>query len=196
MTLLLMGLVLFLGSHSVRIFAEGWRAATVARIGENRWKAIYSLVALAGFALLAWGYGSARMAPIVLWVPPLFTRHLAALLTLPAFVLLAAAYVPGNGLKARLRHPMVLGVKLWAFAHLLANGNLADVLLFGSFLVWAMFDYRAARQRDRAAAATAGGAPVKTGHLAATIATVVVGVVAWVAFAFWGHALLIGVRPF
>ena len=196
MTLLLLGLLLFLGSHSIRIFAEGWRSATVARIGENRWKAIYSLVALAGFALLVWGYGNARMAPVVLWTPPIFTRHLAALLTLPAFVLLAAAYVPGNALKAKLRHPMILGVKLWAFAHLLANGNLADVLLFGSFLVWAMLDYRASRQRDRAAAAKGSGTAAKSGSLVATIATVIGGVIAWAAFAFWGHAVLIGVRPF
>jgi len=196
MKLMLLGLLLFLGSHSVRIFAEGWRTATVARIGENRWKAIYSLVSLAGFALLVWGYGNARMEPVVLWSPPLFTRHLAALLTLPAFVLLAAAYVPGNGLKAKLRHPMILGVKLWAFAHLLANGNLADVVLFGSFLVWAMLDYRAARQRDRAAAAAGGSGTVKSGNLAATLATTIGGVIAWAAFAFWGHAALIGVRPF
>lgn len=196
MKLMLLGLVLFLGSHSVRIFAEGWRAATVARLGENRWKAIYSLVALAGFALLVWGYGNARMEPVVLWTPPLFTRHLAALLTLPAFVLLAAAYVPGNGLKAKLRHPMILGVKLWAFAHLLANGNLADVLLFGSFLVWAMLDYRAARERDRATAAATASGGAKSGSLGATIATIIGGVIAWAAFAFWGHAALIGVRPF
>lgn len=196
MTLLLLGLLLFLGSHSIRIFAEGWRSATVACIGENRWKAIYSLVALAGFALLVWGYGNARMAPVVLWTPPIFTRHLAALLTLPAFVLLTAAYVPGNALKTKLRHPMILGVKLWAFAHLLANGNLADVLLFGSFLVWAMLDYRASRQRDRAAAANGSDTAAKSGSLVATIATVIGGVIAWAAFAFWGHAVLIGVRPF
>ena len=88
---------------------------------------------------------------MVLWLPPVAMRHIAALLTLVAFILLVAAYVPRNGIKARLHHPMVIGVKVWAFAHLLANGNLADVVLFGAFLVWAALSFRAARGRDRVA---------------------------------------------
>ncbi len=191
MEILLVGLALFLGSHSVRIVAEGWRARTLARLGENRWKALYSLVSVAGLALIVWGYGLARQAPVVLWHPPVATRHLASLLTLLAFVLMTAAYVPRNGLRARLHHPMLLGTKVWALAHLLANGNLADAALFGAFLLWAVLCFRAARARDRA-----GQVAYPAGTLAATGLTVGIGVVAWAVFALWLHAPLIGVRPF
>lgn len=191
MTILLLGLVIFLGVHSTRIVADGWRSAQIARIGAGPWKLGYAVLSLIGFYLLLWGYGMARQAPVVLWNPPVAMRHIAGLLMLAAFLLLAATYVPRNGIKARLHHPMVLSVKLWALAHLLANGTLADVLLFGGFLVWAVLSFRAARQRDRAA-----GTRYPAGSLAGTLATVVVGALAWVAFAFWLHAWLIGVRPF
>jgi uncharacterized membrane protein len=191
MTLLIAGLLVFLGVHSVRIFAEPWRSRIQAKLGEGGYKGLYSVASIAGFALLIWGYGVARAQPTVLWVPPLATRHVAALLMLPSFVLLAAAYVPGNRIKARLGHPMVLGVKLWALAHLLANGTLADVLLFGGFLLWAVLSFRAARGRDRAAGT------VRTAVGGARDAVVVaVGIAAWVAFAFWLHRPLIGVAPF
>ena len=192
MTLLILGLALFLGVHSVRIVAEGWRGRTLARVGEGPWKGGYSLLSLAGLALVVWGWGLARQQPVQLWVPPVWTRHLAGLLMLAAFILLVAAYVPRNAIRARLRHPMVLGVKTWALAHLLANGSLAAVLLFGSFLLWAVLDFRAARQRDRAV----GAVPPLATSGAATGLTVVVGALAWGVFAFWGHAWLIGVRPF
>jgi uncharacterized membrane protein len=191
MTALILGLVLFLGVHSVRVVAEDWRTGVRARMGENAYKGLYSVLSIAGFALIVWGYGQARQQPVPLWLPPLWTRHLAALLTLPAFVLLVAAYVPGNSLKTRLRHPMVLGIKLWAAAHLLANGNVADVLLFGSFLLWAALSFRAARARDRAA-----GAVAAPGRLLPTVVAVAVGLAAWAVFAFWAHGVLIGVRPF
>ncbi|HWH73628.1 MAG TPA: NnrU family protein [Methylibium sp.] len=191
MTLLILGLVLFLGTHSVRIVAEPWRTATRARLGANAWKGLYSLVSIVGFVLIVWGYGLARQQPLVLWEPPLAMRHLAALLTLVAFVMLAAAYVPGNAIKARLRHPMVLGVKVWAFAHLLANGTLADLLLFGSFLLWAVLCFRAARGRDRAA-----GTLYPAGSAARSLLSVAVGLAAWAGFAFWAHGAWIGVRPF
>jgi uncharacterized membrane protein len=191
MTLLLIGLVLFLGVHSTRIFAEGWRTQMRGKLGENGWKGLYSLLSIAGFALLVWGYGQARLEPVVLWAAPRWTAHLAALLMLLSFVFLAAAYVPGNGIKARLHHPMVLGVKVWALAHLLANNTLADLLLFGGFLVWAVLSFRAARGRDRAA-----GTVYAPGRAGPTLVTVVVGLLAWAAFAFWAHAALIGVRPF
>jgi len=125
--------VLFLGVHSVRIVADGWRTQTLARMGEMPWKGLYSLVSAVGLALIVWGYGLARQQPVVLWVPPIGMRHAAALLTLIAFVLLAATYVPRNAIKARLHHPMVLAVKTWALGHLISNGNLADVALFGGF---------------------------------------------------------------
>jgi uncharacterized membrane protein len=191
MTALILGLVIFLGAHSVRIFGEGWRTATRQRVGENAFKGIYSLVSLAGFVLLVWGFGQARQQPVLLWTPMVWTRHLAALLMLVSFVFLAAAYVPGNAIKARLHHPMVLGVKTWALAHLLANVTLADTVLFGSFVVWAVLNFRAARARDRAA-----GTVYAPGSAAMTGVTVVVGVIAWAAFAFWAHGALIGVRPF
>ncbi len=191
MVMLLLGMVLFLGVHSVRIFADDWRTQVITRRGEGAWKGLYSLLSIAGFALIIWGYGLARQQPVVLWTPLVAMRHMASLLTLIAFILLVAAYVPRNGIKARLHHPMVIGVKVWAFAHLLCNGNLADVVLFGAFLVWAALDFRAARGRDRAAQTV-----YPAGTVAATAITVIVGAVAWVGFALWLHGMLIGVRPF
>lgn len=190
MSALILGLILFLGVHSVRIVAEPWRVAQIATRGELGWKGLYSLIALVGLALIVWGYGQARLAPQVLWATPRGMAHLAALLNLAAFVLLSAAYVPRNHFKARLRHPMVLGVKTWALAHLLANNTLADLLLFGGFLLWAVLDFRAARQRDRAAPP----APLLA-SAAGTVATLLVGIAAWAGFAFWAHAAWIGVRP-
>ncbi len=191
MMILILGLLVFLGVHSSRVFAEGLRTRFIAQRGEMAWKGVYAVLSIAGFALLVWGYGLARQQPVVLWTPPVAMRHIAALLTLVSFILLAATYVPANAIKARLRHPMVLGVKVWALAHLLANGTLADVVLFGSFLVWAVLSYRAARQRDRAS----GTQPLPSKAIP-TAVTVVVGVAGWLAFAMWLHLALIGVRPF
>lgn len=189
MSMLILGLVLFLGVHSTRIVAEGWRAAMIRRLGEKGWKGLYAPLSLIGFGLVLWGFGLARQQPVQLWSPPVFTRHVAGLLTLAAFILLAAAYVPRNAIKARLHHPMVLGVMGWAVAHLLANGNRAHVVLFGGFLVWAAFSFRAARARDRAARAV-----YPAGTASGTALTVLVGGVAWAVFAFWAHGLLIGIR--
>ena len=194
MALLVLGLILFLVPHSVRIVADDWRSAQVARLGLPAWKGLYSLVSIAGLALIVWGYGMARTAPIEIWSPPVFTRHLASLFTLAAFVLLVAAYVPRNRIKAAIGHPMVASVKLWAFAHLLANGTVADVLLFGSFLLWAIFDFRAARRRDRAAGAKPAGPGAAS--FASDVIVVLVGFGAWALFAFQLHGWLFGVRPF
>ena len=191
MIYLILGLVIFLGVHSVRMVADDWRTQTRARLGEGPYKGVYSVISLLGFALLVWGFGQARQMPVQLWSPPTFMRHLALLLTLISFVLLAAAYVPGNSIKARVHHPMVLGVKVWAFAHLLANGNLAHVVLFGSFLAWAVWNFIASRRRDRAQ-----GVQYPPGSGGATAVTVVVGVGAWLIFALVLHGWLIGVRPF
>ncbi len=191
MTVLILGLLIFLGVHSVRIVAEPWRARMLARVGERTWKGVYALLSLAGFGLIIWGYGLARQDPVALWTPLPWARHLASLLTLVAFVLLAATYVPGNGIKARLHHPMVLAIKVWALAHLLANHTLADLLLFGGFLVWAALSFRAARQRDRAA-----GTVYAAGSAARTAFAVAAGLVGWAFFAFWAHRAWIGVRPF
>lgn len=191
MALLILGLALFLGVHSVRIVADGWRSAQIAKRGPKAWKGIYTLLSIAGLVLIVWGYGLARQSPVILYSPPLWMRHLGSVLTIPAFILLVAAYVPGTRIKRAVGHPMVLGVKLWATAHLLANGALADLVLFGSFLVWAVFNYAAAKRRDRVAGKVYPAGPVSRDAIA-----VVVGLSAWGAFAFWLHGPLIGVRPF
>jgi uncharacterized membrane protein len=192
MLVLIVGLVLFLGIHSARVVAEGPRQAFIAQRGAGAWKGLYTIVSLIGFGLVVWGYGLARQQPVVLWsAPPAWVRHLAALLTLLSFVLVVAAQVPGNSIKSALHHPMTLGIKVWAFAHLIANNTLADVLLFGGFLAWSIAVFAAARRRDRANGVTyAPGSAVKTA------VAVAVGVVAWAAFAFALHGWLIGVRPF
>ena len=190
MSILILGLILFLGVHSTRIFADDWRTRTLSRMGEKPWKALYSVISLAGFALIIWGFGLARQQPVVWWTPPTGLRHLNSLFTLLSFVLIAAAYVPRNQIKARLHHPMLLGTKLWAFGHLLATRTLADTILFAAFLVWAILAYRAARQRDRAQ-----GTVYAAGALSGTLIAVVVGVAVWAAFAFWLHAAWIGVAP-
>lgn len=191
MAMLVLGLVLFLGVHSIRIFADGWRTATIARVGELPWKGVYSLVSIASFVVLAWGYGLARQNPVLLWVPPLATRHVAALLMLFAFVLFVAAYVPGNWFKAKLHHPQFLSVKVWAVAHLISNGMLIDILLFGGFLVWAVLGYTAARRRDKAA-----GTVYPPGNAKGTAIAIVAGLAAYAVFGFWLHGWLIGVKPF
>lgn len=191
MIVMLIGLLLFLGPHSVRIFADDWRAAQIARFGEIPWKIGYSVVSIAGFVVLIYGYGMTRMDPVFVWFPPVWTKHIAALLMIPAFILLAAAYVPRNRLKVALGHPMVLGVKVWAVAHLLANGRLGDIVLFGAFLVWAVLDFRSARQRDRAAGVTPPAA-TPTGD----IITVAAGLAGYVIFALWLHTRWIGVTVF
>ena len=191
MTALIAGLVLFLGVHSVRIVADPWRSAMLAKLGDKGYKGLYSIASLAGLVLLVWGFGQARQQPVLLWPAMVWARHLAALLMLLSFVLLAAAYVPGNTIKARLHHPMMLGVKVWAFAHLLANNTLGDTVFFGAFLVWSVLAFRAARARDRAAGTVY--APGRTGP---TVTAALIGIVAWAVFAFWGHVLVVGVRPF
>ncbi|MCQ9377189.1 NnrU family protein [Methyloversatilis sp. XJ19-49] len=191
MAMLVLGLVLLLGVHSTRLIAPGLRDAGVARLGLLPWKILYAVLSLIGLVLIVQGYGEARMAPTLLWAPPVWTRHLAALLTLPAFVLMACAYVPGTRIRAKLGHPMVAGVKIWAFAHLIANGTLADLLLFGSFLVWSVVMFATLRRRDRAA-----GLRRPAGSASRDAIAIVAGVVGWAVFAGWLHLALIGVKPF
>ena len=191
MTILILGLILFFVPHSVRIVADDWRTAQIARLGATPWKLAYTVASLVGFGLIVWGYGLARAEPQFLWNPPAGMRHAAALLTLLSFILLAATYVPRNRIKARVHHPMALGVVFWALAHLLANGMLADVVLFGSFLIWSKLAFIAARKRDRK-----NGTHYPDGTVGGTLATLGVGIVAYLVFAIWLHAWLIGVRPF
>ena len=146
MSLLILGLVLFLGAHSVSIVAAGWRDRTAARLGLGAWKGIYAIVSAIGLALIIWGFGVARQAPVVVWAPPTGLRHAALLLMVPVFPLLLAAYLPGRIQRAA-KHPMLAAVKFWALAHLLANGLLHEVLLFGSFLAWAVVDRISLKRR-------------------------------------------------
>jgi len=190
MQLLILGLVLFLVTHSVRIFADGWRTRSIARIGEKPWKAIVAVLSLVSLVLIVWGFGQARMHPHLLYAPSAMMRHLNSLFTLVAMIFIAAAFVPRNHFKAMFGHPMILGVKAWAFGHLLAIGYLRDLLLFGTFLAWAIVAYMAARRRDRAA-----GVHYQDGSIGGDVIAIVVGVAIWALFAFWLHLKLIGVNP-
>lgn len=146
MTKLLIGLLLFLGSHSISIVASSWRDRLVARIGVLPWQGVYALLAIPGVVLIALGYAEARLEPVVLYVPPLWLRSFTTMLMLPVFPLLLATYLPGM-IKTAVQHPMLVAVKLWALAHLLANGMLADVVLFGSLLAWAVVDRISLKRR-------------------------------------------------
>ena len=188
MTLLVAGLVLFLGIHSVSIVAPAWRDAQLAQRGESAWKGLYSVAAGIGLGLIIYGYGLARQAPMVLYTPPAALRHVALLLLLPVFVLLLAAYLPGR-IKTAAKHPMLLATQLWAAAHLLANGNLADVLLFGGFLAWAVTDRISLNQRP---ARAVPGAPARPANDAIAL---VGGLVLYFVFVRWAHGWLIGVAP-
>ncbi len=191
MIVLVVGLVLFIGAHSVRMVADDWRRARIASTGEGRWKAWFSVVSLTGLALVVWGYGLARASQgAPLWTPPVWSRHLASPLTLVAFVLVVAAYVPRRRLRALVGHPMLLGVALWSLAHLLANGTARDLVLFGVFLAWSVVDFVASRRRDRA------GGVQRSGAWGNDLTSVVVGTVAWYVFAIYLHGPLIGVQPF
>lgn len=190
MALLIAGLLLFLGMHFTGIVADGWRQAMVKKLGPGRWKLLYAVISLVGLVLIVIGYGEARTNPVFLWAAPVWTRHLAMPLTLIAFVLLAATYVPKNRIKAKLGHPMLAAVKIWAFAHLLANGTLADVLLFGSFLIWAIAGFAVLRRRDRV-----NGVASTPGTLKGDAVTLAAGVIAWLIFAMFLHTALIGVSP-
>lgn len=191
MSILILGLLVFLVVHSTRVFSDGWRTRTIARVGANGWKGIYSIASIVGFVLLVWGFGLAREQPTLLYAPPMALKHVNALFTLVAFVLLAAAYVPRNHLKAAIGHPMVVGVKVWSFGHLLAAGWLHDVVLFGAFFVWSVVLFAASRRRDRR-----NGTTYPSGTLLGTLGSVVIGVAAWALFAFWLHLRWIGVSPF
>jgi len=193
MTWLILGLVMFLGVHSVSIVAPAARERGLKQLGEGGWKGLYSLLALVGLALIVWGYAQARFNPVHLYTPPSGLRHLSALLMLPVFPLLLAPYLPGR-IKTLARHPMLLAVKFWALAHLLSNGGLADVLLFGGFLVWAVADRISVKRRQQTGPARAvPGLPA--GALNDVIA-VVAGLGLYLLFVFWAHAWLFGVRPF
>lgn len=191
MALLLVGLVLFIGIHSVRIVAPQWRESMMEQLGTRNWRLLHAVVALVGLLTIIMGYGYARYSATWLWVPPVWTRHIAALLVLLAFIFLVIAMMPYSKIKAKVGHPLILAIKLWAFAHLLSNGTSADILLFGSFLVWSVVNYAVSRRRDRKNGVVRTAPSVKYDLLALPIAVVAYGI-----FAFYLHVILIGVAPF
>ena len=187
MAYLVLGLVLFLGAHSVSIVAPAWRDRTAARLG-NAWRGLYSLVSIVSFVLIIWGYDVARQDPIAIYLPPAWTRYVTAVLMLPVFPLLLAAYLPGR-IKASLQHPMLIGVMLWSLAHLIATGTLASVVLFGGFLAWALADRISFRWRTQRPIQAAP--PARLNDAIAVVA----GLVLYVVFAHWLHVRWIGVQP-
>jgi uncharacterized membrane protein len=147
---LIVGLVLFLGVHSVRIVAPEFRQSQIEARGLNAWKGMYTAVSILGFLILVWGYGQARLDPVVFWVAPAWMSHVVLLLMLFAMIFLVASQVPAGKIKAAVKHPMLLAVKIWALAHLLVNGDLASLFLFGSFLAWAVVDRISEKKRLQA----------------------------------------------
>lgn len=188
MAWLITGIVLFFAPHSVAIVDAGWRERTVARMGAGPWKGLYALLSAVGLALIIWGYGQARLEPVVVYAPPVWLRHVTLLLMVFVFPLLLAAYLPGR-IRRAVKHPMLAAVKLWAFAHLLANGMLADVVLFGAFLTWGVADRISLKRR----------APRNVPTLPATAANdaiaVIGGLALYVVFLLWAHRWLFGVSP-
>ncbi|MBC8129218.1 MAG: NnrU family protein [Rhizobiaceae bacterium] len=190
MAVLIAGLILFIGVHSMRIVAEGGRTALLARFGEAKYKIAYGLLSLAGLILIGNGYERAYGEAGVFWTPPTATRHLALLLVPIGFVLVVASYVPTGRIKAAVGHPMILGIGFWAFAHLIANGATASVVLFGAFFFWAVFDYGASVSRDRRNGVVLQPVGARGDGLA-----IVIGLGASLAFIFWLHLWLVGVSP-
>ena len=186
MALLILGLVLFLGIHSLSLFTPRARERLVASLGRNGWRGLHSLFSLAGLVLIFVGYGEARHAPVVLYTPPFWMRDVTFTLMLPVFPLIFAAYFPGR-IQAMVKHPMLTAVKTWALAHLLSNGNLADLLLFGGFLAWAVADRISLKRRAATLNASAAARPWND------VLAVVLGLALYAATMLWLHRLVIGV---
>lgn len=185
---LILGLAIFFGVHSISLLALGWRNRIVERLGRRVWQILYSIVALIGFYLLVAGYGDARASAMVWYVPPSWFDYVAAILMLPAFTLALASVLPGR-IRAHAKHPLLLATTLWAAAHLLSNGSVADLLLFGTFLVWAIavrisLEYRPARANVALPTSVANDAIAVVGGLAL-----------YAIFIFWLHARWLGVAP-
>ena len=181
------GLVVFFGAHTLTTQRD-LRARMIASTGEGTYKILYSLVSALGLALIVWGfarYRSAGMYPV--WDPPTAMRHIAVALMLPAVIMVVASYIRGR-IYTTLKHPMLAGIKLWAAAHLLANGDLGSIILFGSFLAWAVFDRISLKRRT-----DAGGPPIPVGGATNDLIAIAVGVVAYLALAFAFHPAVIGV---
>ena len=190
MSFLVAGLLLFLGTH-VLTMRRSLRADLIGRFGANGYKGLYSVASIAGFVLLVYGYGSYRADGYIdIWTPPKALTHVAYPLLLPVFVLLAAQRP--SWIKTKVRHPMLLAIKCWALAHLLVNGDLGSMLLFGSFLAWAVASRLSLRERERVEGSGVQAAPFGTIDVTALVA----GLAVYVVFALWLHPILIGVAVF
>ncbi|HEV2955075.1 MAG TPA: NnrU family protein [Xanthobacteraceae bacterium] len=190
LAVLILGLIVFIGSHALTM-ARGARAAVVARLGEIAYKIVYSLVAILAVVLIGWGYAQYRATGWVqIWNPPDFMRHVTVALMWPSIVCIAAAYSPGH-IKRTLKHPMLVGVKLWAFAHLLANGDLGSIVLFGSILAWAVVDRISLKRRT-----DPGAPPIPIGGWKNDLIAVIAGTLVYLALGFVFHPLVIGVPAF
>jgi uncharacterized membrane protein len=188
--MLLAGLVIFFGTHSIRIGLPSWRDRQIARYGDRNWRGAYSILSLLGLVLIIFGFGAVRWTTPMLWTPPIWAPYATAVLLLVAFVLNAASGVPNNRIRRIVRHPMLTGVALWGAGHLIANGRLADLLLFGSFLVWAVIDFGSCLNRDRRA-----GLVPSVGTLRADVICVLAGFGIWAIFLLFLHRWLFNVSP-
>lgn len=192
MLVLILGIIIFLGVHSVRIVAPEWRLAKMEQWGDNAWKGLYSVVSLVGFVLIVWGYGIARPDAPILYEPPAWMKHVTELLMLFAFIFLGVYIAKPGKMKPALKHPMLIAIKTWALAHLLANGDLASLILFLSFLAWAVVDRIAIKRQERAGLAAPYIVP---GPASNDVIAIVIGLVLYGLFVWKLHELLIGVSP-
>ena len=192
MLIFILGIIVFLGVHSVRIAAPEWRLAKIEQWGDNTWKGLYSVISLIGFVLLVWGYGMARPDAPVLYEPPVWMKHITALLMLFAFIFLGIFIARPGRMKPALKHPMLIAIKTWALAHLLANGDLASLILFLSVLAWAVVDRIAIKRQERAGLAAPYIVP---GPVSNDVIGIAIGLVLYVLFVWRLHELLIGVPP-
>ena len=185
MAILVLGLLVFLGIHSVRIFADDWRSAQIAARGDNTWKGMYTGASILGLALLVYGYGLARETADLLYVPPAWGRSFLMIAMPIALVLFTASQLPMGHLKKRLAHPMLWGTAIWAVGHLLANGDMASVVLFGGFLIWALLDLKSAYGRPK-------GEPVAP-KVWLDLAALAIGFAVTAIFVMFLHQYLFGV---
>jgi len=190
LAILILGLIVFIAPH-VFVTRREARAGAIARLGEWPYKGLFSLISIIGVILIGWGFARYRASGYIpVWSPPDWTRHVAVALMWPAIVFFVAAYIPGN-IKRTLKHPMLVGVKLWAFAHLLANGDLGSIILFGGILAWAVFDRISLKRRT-----DPGAPPIPVGGWGNDVAAVIVGTLVYLALGFLFHPLVIGVPAF
>ena len=188
--ILILGLIVFIAPH-VFVTRREARAGAIARLGEWPYKGLFSLISIIGVILIGWGFARYRASGYIpVWSPPDWTRHVAVALMWPAIVFFVAAYIPGN-IKRALKHPMLVGVKLWAFAHLIANGDLGSIILFGGILAWAVFDRISLKRRT-----DPGAPPIPVGGWGNDVAAVIVGTLVYLALGFVFHPLVIGVPAF